>query len=102
MTGWEKKNEIIKRCWAVNNAVQIAGGKKKEIEKWYQYFYDMHSDWDMELEPKVETYTDRQVKKEKAQDRVMEDGEAKRANESLQLAKEREKGNEFTGSYPNA
>jgi len=54
MNYWDKKNEIIKRCWAINNAVELAGGEaepdlKKAIKKWYKYFYDMHSDWDLEI-----------------------------------------------------
>jgi hypothetical protein len=85
MKFWEKKNEIIKRCWAVNNAVEIARGEfrnvpdketKRLLKDWYQFFYDMHSEWDLELAEAEETFTEKKIKADKGNDKAMEDGQA--------------------------
>lgn len=81
MEYWNKRNEIIKRCWAVNNAVDMVSSNnlpltEKELKKWYDFFYNWHSDWDIELE---EADTKKPLtayqKQSLADDKVMEEGQ---------------------------
>jgi hypothetical protein len=86
MTIWEIKNEVIKRCWAVNNASGTLSDKErnldwkkrfKVIKEHKQDFYDMHSDWDIELltSQSKESYSEMKRREDYANEKATQDGQ---------------------------